>query len=311
MSQVPPLRPPRGARHRSSVHGPPPGAEAGTGYTIPDTPASSSPQFSTRLPETSSSAPLANTAPLNFNRISSPLSSRNIVRSARPDPNIYDPIDEPIRTPRTTRERRLQGAPSTGTSMMFYPSSTTLSSETSGRDDHREPLPFFRTDPFGSPRRAAAPNSEAQTQDDSSAAQNRTTSMRSSGVLGDGAIEVVSDSSDNESVSSYSSVERQIVRQVSTVRRGQAQIVRNPSQRKSIVADVSSRRGTEKLILGSTASKSTPETDISSATSSAAGAAFVSSTLIQISFTRDSVIWTKHVTKTYVKKYFACVCCSV
>jgi hypothetical protein len=211
MSQPRPLR---AARHRSSVHGPPPGAEAGTGYTSPPP-----------------SAPLPATTPLNINRVSSPLSSRNIVRNVpvRPDPNIYDPIDEPIR-PSARERRRLQGATSNGNSMMFYPSSGTASSDgTSTRD---EPVPFFRTDPFGGNPRRAARRSEG-----TSESQIRTASMRSSGVLGDGAMEVDSDS-DSDSGSSLSSVERQIVRQVSTVRRGQAQIVRNPSQRRSVIPDV-------------------------------------------------------------------------
>lgn len=247
-------RPPRAARHRSSVYGPPPGVDPGTGYTT-SAPFTSSSRRDRELqfpipptaPVSSSTNPHNSyTAPLNIDRISSPLSSRNIVRrtgNARPDPNIYDPIDEPIRTPRSPRERRLQGASSNGgTSVMFYPSSTTISSETSTtREDHNEPLPFFRTDPFGAPRRVESPGrTQIPSQGDLSSSQTRTTSMRSSGVLGDGAIQVDSDSSDAESVSTDYSVERQIVRQVSTVRRGQAQIVRNPSLRRSVVPDVTS-----------------------------------------------------------------------
>ena len=217
MTQQPPPRPPRAARHRASVTGPPPGVDPGTGYNIPTT----------------------STAPLNLSRISSPLSPRNIARNAprRVDPNLYDPIDEPIRIPRSARDRRLQGAPSTGTPIVFYPSSGTVSSDTSlntRSEDQNEPVPFFRTDPFGTPRNDRSRRSGEASEE----SHNRTASMRSSGVLGDGAMEVDSDSTDTESVSSFSSVERQIVRQVSTVRRGQAQIVRNPSQRRSVIPDV-------------------------------------------------------------------------
>jgi len=117
---------------------------------------------------------------------------------------------------------------------MFYPSTTTVSSVDS---DPVEPMPFFRTDPrlraSGSPR-TSLPSTREESVD------VRTVSMASSGVLGVGTLEVDPDSSseDEGSVSTDSSF-GQLMREVSTVRRGQARIVRNPSAtRRSVVPEV-------------------------------------------------------------------------
>jgi hypothetical protein len=124
---------------------------------------------------------------------------------------------------------------------MFYPSTTTISSLDA--EDVIEPMPFFRTDPQlrTPPRGSGSPRpSLPTTQEETPESHGRTVSVASSGVLGVGTIEVDPDtdtSSDDDSSTASSSFE-QVMQEVSTVRRGQAQIVRNPSARKSVVPEV-------------------------------------------------------------------------
>lgn len=124
---------------------------------------------------------------------------------------------------------------------MFYPSTTTISSFDA--EDVVEPMPFFRTDPqLRTPPRGSNTTRQSlpSTQEESRESYGRTVSVASSGVLGVGTIEVDPDtdtSSDDDSSMASSSFE-QVMQEVSTVRRGQAQIVRNPSARKSVVPEV-------------------------------------------------------------------------
>jgi uncharacterized membrane-anchored protein len=87
----------------------------------------------------------------------------------------------------------------------------------------------------GSPRTSLPPTAE-EAPEKSDESNRRTVS---SGVLGIASIEVdpdtESDSDDSSSISSF----QQLARSVSTVRRGQAQIIRNPSARRSVVPEVS------------------------------------------------------------------------
>src|SRR5579862_7308792 len=237
MSQQPrrdPRRSPRATRHRSSVLGPPPGIESGTGYSG----AQSSPRGGyqyPRPPPRVPTPPTPNTVP--FVPIAG-TSSRPPPARMRPDPNIFDPImEEPSpRRSRRFRQRDIASSPTTPT-VMFYPSTTTVSSLDS---DPVEPMPFFRTDPqlrsTGSPR-PVLPSTE---EEEPTEGTGRTVSVASSGVLGVGTIEVDPDTSseDEGSVSTDSSF-GQLLREVSTVRRGQARIVRNPSaRRQSVVPEV-------------------------------------------------------------------------
>jgi hypothetical protein len=243
MSQQPPRdprRPPRAARHRSSVQGPPPGTEPGTGYS-PVQPPALSPRYAyprppPRLPTppTPTTPPFVPVAPLATVRNTAP-------RNARPDPNIFDPIMEETSFRSSQRPRRREADPDRSPTVMFYPSTTTISSLDA--EDVIEPMPFFRTDPqlrtpprgLGSPR-----PSLPTTQEETPESHGRTVSVASSGVLGVGTIEVDPDtdtSSDDDSSTASSSFE-QVMQEVSTVRRGQAQIVRNPSARKSVVPEV-------------------------------------------------------------------------
>jgi hypothetical protein len=79
---------------------------------------------------------------------------------------------------------------------------------------------------------------------DSTGSSNRATtvSVASSGVLGLGAIEVdpdtESDTYDSDGSSTTEFDMSQLVREVSTVRRGQARMMRNPSLRRSVVPEV-------------------------------------------------------------------------
>jgi hypothetical protein len=112
-------------------------------------------------------------------------------------------------------------------------------------DSFIEPMPFFRTDPrirtttrpTGSPRSSLPPTNE---EPDEILEERR--SVASSGVLGPGTTEVDLDtefeSSDDDVSTSTDSSYDQLVRNISTVRRGQARIVRNPSARKSMVPEV-------------------------------------------------------------------------
>jgi hypothetical protein len=233
-----PLRgnaPPRAARHRSSVIGPPPGIEAGTGYQSPTRESFGFP----RPPPPPPPPPPPQ-----------PTSSSSIGTSSRgrPDPNVFDPIyEEPPTPPRRSSRRGSRsrgGRESTGTdqqpTMMFYPSTTTVSSMSS--DSFVEPpMPFFRTDPLqvrsarGSDSTRSLPPMEEEDP------RRRTVSTVSSGVLGPGTIEVDPDTeeeSDSDMSSLGSSGEGGLVRNVSMVRRGQARIIRNPSARRSTVPEV-------------------------------------------------------------------------
>jgi len=235
MSQQPqrdPRRAPRSARHRGSVLGPPPGIESGTGYSGSQSSPRGGYQYP-RPPPRVPTPPTPTSAP--FVPITGPSLAPPRARNVRPDPDIFDPImEEPSpRRLRRNQQRDTTASASTPTAI-FYPSTTTVSSVDS---DPVEPMPFFRTDPrlraSGSPR-----TSLPSTREES--AEVRTVSVASSGVLGVGTLEVDPDSSseDEGSVSTDSSF-GQLMREVSTVRRGQARIVRNPSAtRRSVVPEV-------------------------------------------------------------------------
>jgi hypothetical protein len=251
MSQQPPYdprRPPRAARHRSSVQGPPPGTEPGTGYS-PVQPPPTSPRYAyPRPPPRVPTPPTPNTPPF-IPAVAHLGTSRNTApRNVRPDPNIFDPIVEEDSFRPSQRSGRREVDPTRPPTVMFYPSTTTLSSLDT--DDVVEPMPFFRTDlPLRTPTRGS--NSTRQslpaTQEESRESYGRTVSVASSGVLGVGTIEVDPDtdtSSDDDSSMASSSFE-QVMQEVSTVRRGQAQIVRNPSARKSVVPEVPISQCTE------------------------------------------------------------------
>jgi hypothetical protein len=76
--------------------------------------------------------------------------------------------------------------------------------------------------------------------DDAASNPSRAVSTASSGVLGPVTIDVDPDTAneDTESVDSSTSEFEQLVRSVSLVRRGTATIIRNGSQRKSVVPEV-------------------------------------------------------------------------
>jgi len=215
-----PRVPPRAARHRSSVIGPPPGIEAGAGYISPTTSPTAF-QFP-RPPPRTSQIPMA--------------TGRG--RTGRPDPEIFDPIMEepPIPPPRSSRRRTRRE--SDGPSVMFYPSSTTISSMDS--ESLAEPMPFFRVDPQMSPPRGSP--RLPRTTEERGEPRPLTTSTTSSGVLGMSAIEVDPDT-ENDSDEDGSSVSSEsfdrLARNVSLVRRGQARIIRNPSAtRRSVIPEV-------------------------------------------------------------------------
>jgi len=133
------------------------------------------------------------------------------------------------------------GRESSGPTLMFYPSTTTVSSMSS--DSFVEPpMPFFRTDPLQVRGSSGSTRSLPPMEEEDP--RRRTVSTVSSGVLGPGTIEVDPDTEDDEeeSDSDYSSVGSsgvgQLVRNVSMVRRGQARIIRNPSARRSTVPEV-------------------------------------------------------------------------
>jgi hypothetical protein len=104
-------------------------------------------------------------------------------------------------------------------------------------------MPFFRNDPrlsnsrgdTDSPRRLLPLSSENPGTSDTRI------STASSGVLGPG-LDVDPDTEDDfdedESTTTSSSSFDQLVRSVSLVRRGQAQMIRNPSSRRSIIPEV-------------------------------------------------------------------------
>jgi hypothetical protein len=234
-SQRDPRRPSRAGRRRSSVLGPPPGIESGTGYSG----AQSSPRGGYQYPRPPPRVPTPPTpTAVPFVPITGPSLRPPPARNVRPDPNIFDPIME---EPSPSRSRRFRqhdvASSSTIQTVMFYPSTTTVSSLDS---DPVEPMPFFRTDPqlrsTGSPRPILPSTEEEETAE----GNIRTISVASSGVLGVGTIEVDPDtSSDDEGSVSTDSSFGQLLREVSTVRRGQARIVRNPSaRRQSVVPEV-------------------------------------------------------------------------
>lgn len=141
----------------------------------------------------------------------------------------------------------LGGAGTEQPTLMFYPSTTTVSSMST--DSFVEPpMPFFRTDPLqvgGGARGSGSTRSLPPTMEEETDPRRRTVSTVSSGVLGPGTIEVDPDTEEEEedvSDSDYSSVGSsgvgQLVRNVSMVRRGQARIIRNPSARQSTVPEV-------------------------------------------------------------------------
>ena len=233
MSRQPPPRgypprgtaPPRASRHRSAVIGPPPGIEAGTGYQSPTT------EYGFPRPP----------QPTSQRQQSPSVASTSQGRQARPDPNVFDPIDEePPTPPRRSSRRRARARDSSATdapTMMFYPSTTTVSSVSS--DSFIEPpMPFFRVEPLRISRGSGSPRSLPPMEEEDP--RRRTVSTLSSGVLGPGTIEVDPDTEESDSdVSSIgSSTEGQLVRNVSLVRRGQARIIRNPSARRSTVPEV-------------------------------------------------------------------------
>jgi hypothetical protein len=227
--------PPRATRHRSSVIGPPPGIEAGTGYQSPT-------RESFALPRHPPAPPPPPPPPQQQRSTSSSFATSSRVR---PDPNVFDPIyEEPPTPPRRASRRRSRssrGRESDQPTMMFYPSTTTVSSMST--DSFVEPpMPFFRTDPLqvrpgGSDSTRSLPPMEEEDR------RRRTVSTVSSGVLGPGTIEVDPDTeyeeeSDSDVSSLRSSGEDRLIRNVSMVRRGQAIIIRNPSARRSTVPEV-------------------------------------------------------------------------
>ena len=265
-----PRFPPRSSRHRSSVLGPPPGTDAGTGYISP-------PQTSPiayKFPEPPTSPPLsrvrnstnavlttvssgAQELPSIPPSLNSRTSRRTIPRksvpsssnarpdiSMRDDPMTQDPPAPPPRSSKRGRKsvpRSSTGNENTLPGVMFYPSTTTISSidEAELRKlDQMEPMPFFKVDP-----RMPMPASP-QSDDVRSSISNpsRAVSTASSGVLGPVTIDVDPDTDfeDNESEASSTSEFEQLVRNVSLVRRGTATIVRNPSSRRSVVPEVRS-----------------------------------------------------------------------
>ena len=133
-------------------------------------------------------------------------------------------------------------AGSDGPSMMFYPSSTTLSSMDS--EPIIEPMPFFRNDPRLR-RESRALTSTASpslpfTEDTPSS--RGVSSIASSGVLGPGITEAEPDtefeSDSDDSTSTSESIEN-LIRNVSLVRRVQPRIIRtNSGARRSVVPDV-------------------------------------------------------------------------
>ena len=142
MSQRPPSAPrvpPRASRHRSSVIGPPPGIEAGTGYISPQTSPTAHqfprPPPRARPPTTPSTIPVTSGSSSTFRR-----------NAQRTDPERFDPIMEEPPTPPARSWRRPRQR-DTGSSdvptVMFYPSTTTVSSMESNAS--AEPMPFFRT----------------------------------------------------------------------------------------------------------------------------------------------------------------------
>ena len=224
-----PRIPPRAGRHRSSVAGPPPGIEAGTGYIFPQTSPTTT-YHSARLPPRSR-APTSSSLPV----ATEPGAGSTFRRNARPDPEIFDPIMEEPPTP-PARSLRRPTMRDTGSSdahrVMFYPSTTTVSSMDS--DSQVEPMPFFRTH-IQMP--TAGSGSFPSAPEDQTASQARTVS----GIaLGFGRVDIDPDTeheSEGESMNSSSSFE-EMVRSISLVRRGQARIIRNPTSRMSVVPDV-------------------------------------------------------------------------
>jgi hypothetical protein len=231
----------RSSRPRSSVIGPPPGSEAGTGYISPST----SPT-TYQFPRPPPREPPREQPPVPP---SIPTSSlfRSIGRNSRgrrPDSSLFEPImEEPPSLPRrSSRRRRRRDASSSETpTVMFYPSTTTVSSVES--DPVVEPMPFFRTDTqLRESQVTASPRQSAPSAQGASESQGRATSTTSSGVLGVSSVVIELDPSDEsgeeENTSTSSSSEGQLVRGISTVRRGRARIIRNPSARRSVVPEV-------------------------------------------------------------------------
>jgi hypothetical protein len=166
----------------------------------------------------------------------------------RPDPEIFDPImEEPPTVP--ARSWRRPGRRDTNSidspSVMFYPSTTTVSSMDS--DSPTPPMPFFTSGPriplpgaSESQRRSIPPTGEELRMSRGRASTGQA-STASSGILGSGIHidpDTESDSDDDESTTTSSSSYDRLVRNVSLVRRGQVQMIRNPSLRRSVVPEV-------------------------------------------------------------------------
>lgn len=240
--------PVRSSRPRSSVIGPPPGSEAGTGYISPST-SPTTYQFPTPPPREQPPIPPSIPTSSLFRSI-----GRNS-RNRRPDSSLFEPImEEPPSLPRrSSRRRRRRGdSSSEAPTVMFYPSTTTVSSVES--ELVVEPMPFFQTDaqlresqvsssprqPSPTPLPPFPPPPPPPPQEAASGSQVRTTSTTSSGVLGLTSVIIdpdTEDESEEENISTSSS-EGQLVRSVSMVRRGRARIIRNPSARRSVVPEV-------------------------------------------------------------------------
>jgi hypothetical protein len=221
-----PRRPARAARHRSSVLGPPPGLDPGTGYISP----ASSPrqfQFAPPTPDSSSGSQKGseeNEIPPAVPTRSHPLAPREIASRLR-------------------ESSRPLTAGSDGAPIMFYPSSTTLSSMDS--DPVIEPMPFFRNDPRLRRESRTVTSTAASPSlpfTDEPTSSRAVSSIASSGVLGPGITEAEPDtefeSDSDESTSTSESIEN-LIRNVSLVRRGQPRIIRtNSGARRSVVPDV-------------------------------------------------------------------------
>ena len=234
--RLPPTRSGRTGRPRSAVIGPPTGYETGSGYNPNPVPTTTY-QFP-RPPRRVSSPPSSPPSTTNMPATGLPRQPK-----MRPDPEIFDPVMPPPPSPPPQSSRRRQkpeSMPPDTPTVMFYPSTTTLSSVDS--EPFVEPMPFFKNDPRlrGSGVASSIQSSVPPTPQEFSE-RTRTISTVSSGVLGPGTVEVDIDTGsedDEDETSSTDSSYDHLVRSVSTVRRGQARIIRNFSARRSVVPEV-------------------------------------------------------------------------
>ena len=218
-------------RRRGSVIGPPLGTEAGAGYNSPST---SSPNHETlQTPEQ-----MGPEGPNYMAGLPSPSTFPIPGTSLRAERNVHSQETEDLSAlpTRSGRSRRTEASDGNSVpTVMFYPSTTTVSS----LESIPEPMPFFKSSP--DMRFSQISNSsQLPVQDEARNLRRQTTSTVSSGVLGvaDDFKPVNESDSDEETNSSMTSSFEQLVRTVSTIRRGQPRIIRNPSRR-NLVPEVS------------------------------------------------------------------------